>query len=357
MIQHEQQVVEEVPQAVGNNMAILGIRNEIQQMMAELRREIRDQNEAFRAELRARFEENNRADQPAQDVPNQLPLQNQVEIQNADQDRPIEQGIEEIRRVGEILKVLGAGSVDRKLPSFGNKKEQHPVRFIEELEGYFEDTGVREPRQLQVAISCLTGIVAEWAEVFRGEWNSFARFRTAFLTEYWSTNRQEEVRRNITMSCWDAKNGKMSDHYIRQVNRARHLDPPLPEWHLVQTLARHFPLDIERGMVTAKVRTNAEAIKFLREMDETAARRSANQTEVRRTPETTNSNPVRQPQQQQNWRAANNQNYRQQYNGQGQQRPRPAQENWRQRNINEITVEETEEILEEEVKPEEAGNE
>ena len=80
------------------------------------------------------------------------------------------------------------------------------------------------------------------------------------------------MRRTITIGHWDRRNSNMTEHFIRLVNEAKYLDPPLAEGHIITSLARHFSPEIERSMWTAGIGDIPAAITFLRRMDGTTQR-------------------------------------------------------------------------------------
>ena len=177
----------------------------------------------------------------------------------------------------------------------------------------------------------------------------------------------------------------MTEHFIRLVNQAKYLDPPLAEGHIITSLARHFPPEIERAMWTAGIGDIPAAITFLRRMDGTTQRqprRGADSpdsvpTAAPARPAAPVSRPMEQQAQQpapprdrrqpdnrnENWRTPATSGTRREDNWRdrrpdnpGGRSPHPY--NTRQnRQVNAITVEEKEEETEEDVVSDEAGNE
>ena len=58
----------------------------------------------------------------------------------------------------------------------------------------------------------------------------------------------------------------MTEHYVRYASLGANLQPPLTEYDLVTALTSHFPMEIQRAMLAAKVRTSQEALAFLGRM-------------------------------------------------------------------------------------------
>ena len=367
-----------VPAPAGLEAVLVEVRQATQPIMealTELRRhsdfltekvvQLERENRTLRVELQAR--------QPAAPAPD-VPAGGAPAQRRLDEDRP------------EWLNLLTMR--ERKPPSYAGASGQHPVKFLGELEEYFEECRVPYGRRVSTAVSCLGGKLEEWGLVFKDRWEDYGQFRRQFLTEFWSSTQQEEVRRKITIGHWDRRDGTMTEHFIRLVNQARYLDPPLAEGQLITALARHYPPEIERSVWTAGIADVPAAITFLRRMDGTTSR-PARRAETTESPSvhntaarpveaasrpTENAPPQQPPAQQRDRRPSENRNE----NWRSNSNPGPRREDhWRDRRpenlgprsphpyntrqnrqINAITVEDREDQEEEEGRvPEASGNE
>jgi hypothetical protein len=55
----------------------------------------------------------------------------------------------------------------------------------------------------------------------------------------------------------------MTEHYVRYASLAANLQPPPAEYDSVTALTSHFPMEIQRAMLAANLRTSQEALAFL----------------------------------------------------------------------------------------------
>ena len=59
----------------------------------------------------------------------------------------------------------------------------------------------------------------------------------------------------------------MTSHYLRQANVAANFQPALLEKDLFGTPTSHYPINIQRPMISGNIKTTQEAIYLLGELD------------------------------------------------------------------------------------------
>ena len=61
------------------------------------------------------------------------------------------------------------------------------------------------------------------------------------------------------------KNGEemLAAHYLRYVNLAANLHPPLSEYDLLGALIAHYPYEMQKCMISANLKSNQEALTLL----------------------------------------------------------------------------------------------
>jgi hypothetical protein len=52
----------------------------------------------------------------------------------------------------------------------------------------------------------------------------------------------------------------LAEHCLKYVNLAASLQPPLSEYDLLGTFTAHYPLDIQKRMISANLKSNQDAI-------------------------------------------------------------------------------------------------
>lgn len=125
-------------------------------------------------------------------------------------------------------------------------KSVHPVKFISELEEYFLYANITEPGKLIVARQMLIGLAKMWESVFRSTTSTFEEFKTIFLHEYWSTERQQQCKLEFFSGRYKMYGGisDMADYFIKQVNYARMFRPPMDD-ETISVIMSHFSSEVE----------------------------------------------------------------------------------------------------------------
>jgi hypothetical protein len=62
---------------------------------------------------------------------------------------------------------------------------------------------------------------------------------------------------------WQLRGGTLAAHYLRYVNLAANLHPPLSEYDLLGALTAHYPYDVQKCMISAKLNSTQEALNLL----------------------------------------------------------------------------------------------
>lgn len=93
------------------------------------------------------------------------------------------------------------------LPKFSNQSNEHPLRYLRDLESYCEIRGVPQHLWMAVVRCTVKGQVTSWLEVQIGDDMSYDIFRKLFLEQYWGEDRQIEIR-SIIMNGKYSQKGK-----------------------------------------------------------------------------------------------------------------------------------------------------
>ena len=83
---------------------------------------------------------------------------------------------------------------DITVPRFGNSAGQNPLRFIKDLETFFELRGVPRYAKLSVVKHSLYANCIGWFEMHVSDDTSYEEFKDLFLGHYWDQSRQSEIR-------------------------------------------------------------------------------------------------------------------------------------------------------------------
>ena len=162
---------------------------------------------------------------------------------------------------------LNIGMTDVTLPKFGNGGGQNPIKFIKDLENYFEIKSVPERMKLIVVRNCLVDNAASWCEMLNTEETEYCEFRRKFIDHFWDRTRQEEVRSKLNQGKFNPRGHlKMADYFIQMGQLARLLEPPIPTNELISTIANHFTTEVRSAIIVSKPRNCEEMVNLLKEL-------------------------------------------------------------------------------------------
>jgi hypothetical protein len=103
-----------------------------------------------------------------------------------------------------------------------------------------------------------------WISAEYHKLGSYENFRTQITQLLWNDQKQSNVRCKIFQDKYD-KNGEesLAAHYLRYVNLAANLYPPLSKFDLLGALTAHYPYEVQKCMISANLRSNQEALTLL----------------------------------------------------------------------------------------------
>lgn len=97
--------------------------------------------------------------------------------------------------------------------------------------------------------------------MYSSNWATLNDFESEFLRIYWSDQRQEAAKYKLINTKYDScKNLSMSEHFAEQYASVNALTIPFSERDLVNSIIRHFPLDIQKIWFT-RTRTGEVSIR------------------------------------------------------------------------------------------------
>jgi hypothetical protein len=151
------------------------------------------------------------------------------------------------------------------LPTFDNCNKQSVVMFLRDLDLYFEVKKIPEKLKLPLVLRAIRDPFAKnWVSAEYQKIDSYQGFKEQFAKLFWNELEQSRVRCDIYQGKYDRREGEsMTEHYVRYASLAANLQPPMTEYDIVTALTSHFPMEIQRSMLAANLRTSQEALEFL----------------------------------------------------------------------------------------------
>jgi hypothetical protein len=158
---------------------------------------------------------------------------------------------------------------DLILPKFADCHKQNVVHFLAELDAYFNLKNVPEPLRLPLAMKAVTdGYAKQWFTAIYKDLVSYEHFKRAITELLWNPQIQSRTRCALYQDRFDkGKDESMSAHFLRYSVITANLSPRLSELDLIDAISGHFPLYVQRAILSANVRTIQEALSFLNKLE------------------------------------------------------------------------------------------
>ena len=153
------------------------------------------------------------------------------------------------------------------LPRYGDKSHEHPIKFIRELEQFFELRNV--PLELRKSVLChaLYDDPLNWADIQNFEGDSYEEIKEQLLSQFWDESKQQGVRYEVMNGKYDAsKYRSMSEYFLQISQRARYLDPQIPTSEFLSCIANHFQRDIRSALIISRPQTAKEFLQLLKDL-------------------------------------------------------------------------------------------
>jgi hypothetical protein len=127
------------------------------------------------------------------------------------------------------------------------------------------------PPALQLAVACrsIVGQMSkQWIEAASRNLVDYPAFRTAFLNTWWSSSRQSLVRCSLYQAKYNRQaNLSLSGHFLKYATMATYLDPRPSDSEILEALRYHFPIGVQRTLLTSQPRTLEETLDLLKRVE------------------------------------------------------------------------------------------
>jgi hypothetical protein len=160
------------------------------------------------------------------------------------------------------------------LPNSYDSSNQNVLHFLRDLDEYCKIKNVPEALKLPIAKRAVTHPIAKsWFITVYGELNGYEHFKTLFTKFLWKSPTHSRIRCSIYQDKFTRQDGEsMTSHYLRYANLAANLQPPMTEEDLMGALTLHYPIVVQRSMISGNMKTPQDAINLLGKLDALEAR-------------------------------------------------------------------------------------
>ncbi|PNF16798.1 hypothetical protein B7P43_G18328 [Cryptotermes secundus] len=155
------------------------------------------------------------------------------------------------------------------LPLFDESSDVNPVYHLKQLDEFMKLKGISKSCQLAVAYRSLTGSLSrQWAETISHQLSDYESFRKEFLSVFWSASQQSLVKCSLYQGKYNRQsNLSLSGHFLKYATMASYLDPKPTASEIIEALRDHFPISVQRAMLSTQLRSIGEALDLLKRVE------------------------------------------------------------------------------------------
>jgi hypothetical protein len=93
----------------------------------------------------------------------------------------------------------------------------------------------------------------------------YESFKREFLNTWWSTSQQSLVKCSLYQDKYDKRsNMSLSAHFLKYATIATYLQPKLSELEIVEAIRFHYPLHIQRVLLTVQSKNISETLNLIK---------------------------------------------------------------------------------------------
>jgi hypothetical protein len=155
------------------------------------------------------------------------------------------------------------------LPLFDDCTDTNPVFHLRRLDEFIRFKGVPKVLQLAVAYRSIIGQMSK-QRVETISWNlkDYDEFKRAFLNTWWSASRQSLVKCSLYQGKYNRNsNLSLSGYFLKHATMASYLNPRPSDIEIIEALRYHYPIGVQRAMLTNQLRTIVETLDLLKRVE------------------------------------------------------------------------------------------
>jgi hypothetical protein len=158
---------------------------------------------------------------------------------------------------------------ERTLTNFYDSSKQILLHFLRDLDEYYRIKNIPESLKLPLALRAVTDPIAKsWFSTVYSELNGYENFKTLFTKFLWNSPTQSRIRCSIYQDKFTRQNGESTtSHYLKYANLAANLQATILEEDLLGTLTSHYPITIQRFLISGNIKRTQDAITLLGKLD------------------------------------------------------------------------------------------
>jgi len=115
-------------------------------------------------------------------------------------------------------------NIDIPMPIFSGEAKEHPKTFLKDLNSYLTHKNIRQTDRLIVIENCLKGTAAKWFTMIKDTMPTEEMFRTLFLKNFFSEDRQWDIFIKCTEAGKQPIKNNFQEHFHFWMAELKYLD-------------------------------------------------------------------------------------------------------------------------------------
>jgi hypothetical protein len=146
------------------------------------------------------------------------------------------------------------------LPVF-DENSDNTVFHLRQLDNYMNLRDIPAAGRLTVAYRSLNGVLSrQWAETVSNQLSDYEAYEKEFLSTSSSTAQQSLVKCTSYQGRYARQSIlSLSAHFLKYSTVASYLDPRSSNIEIIETIRYHFPISVQRAMVSMQLNSIGEA--------------------------------------------------------------------------------------------------
>lgn len=174
---------------------------------------------------------------------------------------------------------------------FADNGALHPMEFLKQIEKYSSQCNLTDQVKIDMAVNHLDGSTQVWASALSDLWETWDDFRQAFISMYWSPERQDNIIAEFSTTKYSSVTHlSMAQFLLQWMGKVKFLTPPIEPAKFLRQFMHLLPANTFNILTASNIRTTTELLQVLQRMDEGATRRGTRQSVV----ESSNRQPTQQ---------------------------------------------------------------
>ncbi|PNF19017.1 hypothetical protein B7P43_G12198 [Cryptotermes secundus] len=129
--------------------------------------------------------------------------------------------------------------------------------------------GIPKALQLAVAYRSIVGQMSrQWVETISTNLRDYEEFKSEFLRVWWSQSKQALMRCSLYQGKYNrSSNLSLSGYFLKHATMASYLDPRPSQVEIVEAIKCHYPIGVQRAMLSNQLGTIDETLELLRRVE------------------------------------------------------------------------------------------